>query len=247
MLKLQDKKYSVIKKRLICGDIALAYFIRPMSKEDIAQVNEIDREAFPTQWPPPNYQRELQNHVARYIVACDDTKTLEEPAVKPDKATTVLVSRLKRWFHRSLSSRESPPSHPQYLVGFAGIWVMAGDAHITNLAVRKEYQRRSIGELLLLSTIVLAGEMKASIMTLEVRASNFPAQSLYRKYGFVQVGVRHGYYLDNKEDGIIMSTESITSASFQARFQQLREALARKWGSQLITGGNLSAAHTEEK
>jgi ribosomal-protein-alanine N-acetyltransferase len=245
MLKLQDKK-AKIKKKLNYGDTALTYSVGPMSKEDIAQVNEIDREAFPTQWPPPNYQRELQNHLAHYIVACDDTKTYEEPAVKSNKAAAGLASRIKRWFHRNLPpASESSPSRHQYLVGFAGIWVMADDAHITNLAVRKEYQRRGIGELLLLSVIAMAGELKASIMTLEVRASNLPAQSLYRKYGFTQVGVRQGYYLDNKEDGIIMSTESITSASFQAHLQQLKEALARKWGSQLETGRNLSATHPE--
>ncbi|MFC2060260.1 hypothetical protein ACFLTZ_04095 [Chloroflexota bacterium] len=47
-------------------------YARLMQREDIAQVIEIDREAFPTQWPPPNYQRELQNQLAHYIVACDN-------------------------------------------------------------------------------------------------------------------------------------------------------------------------------
>ena len=105
---------------------------------------------------------------------------------------------------------------------------MADEAHITNIAVRQKYQRRGLGELLIIATIDLAQELKASMMTLEVRASNTVAQSLYRKYGFVEVGVRRAYYVDNREDGIIMSTENITSESFQTRLRQLREALAIK-------------------
>ena len=209
----------------------MTYSLRPMQQEDIAQVNEIDHEAFPTQLPQPNYHHELQNQLARYIVACDDTKTVEEPEIKPEKGLSRLASRIKQWFNhnRSLDDNSSPPDK-KYIVGFAGIWVMTDEAHITNIAVRKRCQRQGIGELLLISIIDLAKEMKTSVMILEVRASNLPAQNLYHKYGFRQVGIRRGYYLDNKEDGILMSTESITSAEFQARLQQLREALARKLG-----------------
>jgi ribosomal-protein-alanine N-acetyltransferase len=204
-----------------------------MHREDIDQINEIDREAFPTQWPPPNYRHELQNRLARYIVVYDENMTTPGSEVKPDKGIARLSSRIKRWFRRNPSPGKEPsPSEKQYIVGFAGIWVMADEAHITNIAVRRQYQRQGVGELLLIATIDLAKEMKASIMTLEVRASNFIAQNLYRKYGFTQVGIRRGYYTDNREDGLLMSTENITSSFFQARLQQLREALARKWGSQ---------------
>jgi ribosomal-protein-alanine N-acetyltransferase len=224
----------------------LTYSVRPMYKEDLAQVNEIDREAFPTQWPPPNYRHELQNQLARYIVVCDDAKTVVEPELKPENGLSWLASRVKRWFSRNRSPvDDSSPSARQYIIGFAGIWVMADEAHLTNIAVRQKYQRLGIGELLLISTLDLAKGTKASIMTLEVRASNITAQNLYRKYGFTQVGIRRGYYLDNREDGILMSTERITSEAFQARLQQLREALARKWGQPANTGGNLSKVNPE--
>jgi ribosomal-protein-alanine N-acetyltransferase len=67
-------------------------------------------------------------------------------------------------------------------------------------------------------------------MTLEVRASNTTAQNLYRKYGFNHVGVRTGYYIDDKEDAIIMTTENISSAAFQAHLNQLKQAHTSKWG-----------------
>jgi ribosomal-protein-alanine N-acetyltransferase len=203
-----------------------------MRKEDVPQVNEIDREAFPTQWPPPNYNHELQNMLARYIVACEDTEAAENPGAKavPDTAPRGLVQRVKKWLGGFLGT-EKPTPDRQRVVGFAGIWVLADEAHITNIATRKRFQRRGIGELLLFSIMDVAKELKADIMTLEVRASNTTAQKLYQKYGFTQVGLRRGYYTDNREDGILMSTESFSSASFQERLQQLKQAHSRKWGA----------------
>ncbi len=209
------------------------YYIRPMYPEDVPQVNEIDREAFPTQWPPPNYRRELQNKLARLIVACDETRVMETPGpeTRPGKGASGLITKIRRLFASGRSpDRHLPPSQRHYVVGFAGIWVLANEAHITNIAVRSSCQRRGIGELLLISVTELTAELNAAIITLEVRASNISAQSLYNKYGFNQVGLRHGYYTDNREDAILMSTENITSAAFQARFQQLKREYCWKHG-----------------
>ena len=207
-----------------------------MGKEDIAQVTEIDREAFPTQWPPANYQRELENWLAHYIVACDTGKTVEEPRVEvaSRRGLSGLASRVRQLFnHERFFGEESPPSRRRYILGFAGFWVMADEAHLTNIAVWESHRRQGIGELLLISIIDMAAELKASIITLEVRASNTSARSLYRKYGFTQVGLRRGYYISDREDGVLMSTENISSASFQAHFQHLKQAHARKWGTAL--------------
>ena len=215
------------------GDEALPCYVRLMRREDIAQVSEIDREAFPTLWPPANYQHELQNRLAHYIVACEEGKTVEEPEVEaaPEKGFSRLVSKMRRLFnHDRFFGSELPTSGRQYISGFAGFWFMADEAHITNVAVRERYRHQGIGELLLISIIDLAMELKARIITLEVRASNIAAQSLYRKYGFSQVGLRRGYYSDNREDGVLMSTEDISSASFQSYLNQMKEAHSRKWG-----------------
>ena len=217
----------------------MPYSLHLMRKEHIAQVNEIDREAFPTQWPPANYRHELQNQFAHYIVACDETETVEEPVVKayPEQGRYTPATRIRRWFSRFFGNKK-PPSGGKLVTGFAGIWVLADEAHITNIAVRKRYQRRGIGELLLISIIDMAEKLKADIMTLEVRASNTAAQDLYYKYNFKQVGVRRAYYTDNREDGILMSTESINSTSFQAHLQQLKQAYSRKWGTESYLARN---------
>jgi len=206
----------------------LALNIRLMRKEDIPQVTEIDREAFPTLWPPINYHRELENRLAHYIVACGEEERVESPEPKaiPPKGSSSLVSRLRRLF-----GNEPPPPVRQYIFGFAGLWMMAGEAHITNLAIWEKHRRQGIGEALLIALIDLATELDASLITLEVRASNTAARRLYSKYGFTQVGVRRGYYTDNREDGILMSLEDITSAPVQANLQRLKQAHSQKMGN----------------
>jgi ribosomal-protein-alanine N-acetyltransferase len=204
-----------------------------MRKEDLPQVTEIDQEAFPTLWPPANYQRELNNRLAYYIVACDEEERVEppEPKATPQKGSPGLVAKLRQLFnHDRFFGNEPPPSRGQYIFGFAGFWIMAGEAHITNIAVREQHRRQGIGELLLISLTDLAIELGARLITLEVRTSNITAQSLYSKYGFTQVGLRRGYYTDNREDGVLMSLEDIASAPVQANLQQLKQAHAQKWG-----------------
>lgn len=201
-----------------------------MRKEDITQVTKIDREAFPSQWAPPNYYHEFQNQLAHYIVACEERETVETPEAKnyPEKSFSELASRLKQLLnHNCFFGNEV---QREYMMGFGGIWVMAGEAHITTIAVREHYRRQGIGELLLISIIDLAIELNASLITLEVRISNTVAQKLYYKYGFTQVGLRHGYYTDNGEDAVLMSIGNITSAPLQTQLNRLKQAHSKKWG-----------------
>ena len=207
----------------------MTYCVRPMVKEDLTQVSAIDREVFPTQWPPPNYRQELQNKLAHYIIVHDTAKVVDDTEMQSKENHHNFLSHLLPWLRRDDKENEnSKIFRSQYIIGFSGIWMMAGEAHITNIAVREQYQRRGIGELLLIATIDLSREHQAEMMTLEVRESNKIAQNLYSKYGFKQTGIRRGYYLDNREDAIIMSTESINSEAFLAQLHQFRESLAQK-------------------
>lgn len=200
--------------------------MRLMRWEDIAQVTEIDREAFPTMLSP-NYQRELKSPLAYYIIAYDDVRTISETGaetvLKETKRSSGLISRL-------LFRNKATPSSRQYVAGFAGLWIMAGEAHIINIAVRQSYRRKGLGELLLISLIELAAELNSFLITLEVRASNTAAQSLYCKYGFSQTGLRRGYYSDDKEDAVVMAVGNIESALFREHLRRLKRAYSRKWG-----------------
>jgi ribosomal-protein-alanine N-acetyltransferase len=85
--------------------------------------------------------------------------------------------------------------------------MMAGEAHIITIAVRRTHRRRGIGELLLNSALELAKSLEAFAMTLEVRKANMEAQSLYAKHGFTERGIRKNYYDEVKEDAVIMTRE----------------------------------------
>ncbi len=185
-----------------------------MQLADVGQVTEIDREAFPTLWPPPNYKRELQNNISHHIVAIDDTVS-ETVAL----ASAGIVARIKRWFgwDHSVGSQ----SKKDLIIGFAGLWIMVDEAHITSLAVREKFRGQKVGELLLIALCELAVKLKARTMTLEVRVSNEVAQNLYTKYGFTRAGLRRGYYTDNREDALLMTTPDINSVAFQEHFAQL--------------------------
>jgi ribosomal-protein-alanine N-acetyltransferase len=111
------------------------------------------------------------------------------------------------------------------VVGFAGIWVMVDEAHVTTFAVDPHYRRRGVGERLLLALLDLSVRRLAREATLEVRLSNLPARKLYEKYGFRPVGIRPRYYSDNGEDALIMTTDALSSPAMRERLERLRAAL----------------------
>ncbi len=90
------------------------------------------------------------------------------------------------------------------IVGFAGIWFSVDDIHITNIVVKKNCRNQKIGSLMLNNLIELCENRTQKSITLEVNSNNIPAQKLYQKFGFKNVGIRKKYY-NNTEDAIIMT------------------------------------------
>ena len=90
------------------------------------------------------------------------------------------------------------------IVGYAGIWVILDEGHITNVAVHPEHRRKGIAKAVISEIMARAEEAGANLFTLEVRASNEAAILLYEKFDFKKVGIRKGYYENNGEDAIIM-------------------------------------------
>lgn len=95
------------------------------------------------------------------------------------------------------------------VIGYAGMWLILDEGHITNIAVHPEYRGIGAGKLLLEALIEICRIESINSITLEVRKSNIVAQSLYKKYGFVEEGIRKEYYGDNREDAIIMWKHNI--------------------------------------
>ena len=102
------------------------------------------------------------------------------------------------------------------VVAFAGLWLMADEAHVTTFAVHPDWRRQGIAQRLMVALLELSLEIGAERMTLEVRASNEAAQTLYRRFGFVTVGRRPRYYTDDGEDALIMTTPELRGPSMQA-------------------------------
>ena len=186
------------------------YIVEPMSLDDVPQVMTIERESFPLPWPERAYRYELtQNQNSHYVVL------RRVPA--PDRA-----ERQSPW--KRLWQRDPRPP----VLGYGGFWMIAGEAHISTLAVAPAWRKRGLGELLLWSMLKRAAAMRAFEATLEVRVSNRVAQRLYQKYGFEEVGRRRRYYQDNGEDALIMTVCDFDNAVYQARLTQLGEALQQR-------------------
>jgi ribosomal-protein-alanine N-acetyltransferase len=180
-----------------------------MQLEDIAQVVEIDRLSFPTPWPERSYRFEVaQNPASRmFVLAIPSDEAVDEPG---------LLARLLGRNHRN-----------QKIIGFSGCWMVAGEVHISTIAVHPDWRGQRLGELLLWGMVREALHRHAEMVTLEVRVSNDIAQNLYRKYGFEPVGVRKGYYRDNREDALMMTLEPLNRAC-QARVAHFGQGLVEQ-------------------
>jgi ribosomal-protein-alanine N-acetyltransferase len=191
------------------------YVVEPMGVDDVPQVMAIERESFPLPWPERAYRYELgQNQNSHYVVL--------RPAFALSPAG-------RQWSWKRLWTQSPRPA----VLGYGGFWMLAGEAHISTLAVAPAWRRRGLGELLLWSMLQRATSMGAFEATLEVRVSNHAAQNLYLKYGFAVVGQRRRYYQDNNEDAWIMTVSDFDSDAYQARLEELGQTLHQQLRKQI--------------
>ena len=106
-------------------------------------------------------------------------------------------------------------------IGYAGMWLMVDEAHITTFAVLPEWRRQGVGARLMVAVMQLAVALNARLVTLEVRLSNHPARALYSRFGFRPVGIRPRYYSDNNEDALIMTTPELVAPEMVQRMTEL--------------------------
>ena len=192
--------------------------VRPMQPGDIRQVMEIERQSFPSMWSRTIYEHELENKLARYLVAY---LPLDDSAAVPPEPGIV-------GFVRHILRREPLPR--ERILGLVGLWCMMGEGHIVTIAVRQEHRRQGIGELLLVAILEKALEAGQDGVTLEYRISNHEARAFYEKYGFSQVGVRARYYSDNQEDAVLMSTPPLRSSVYQKLIARRVAEQRSRWG-----------------
>ena len=103
------------------------------------------------------------------------------------------------------------PEDDWQIVGVIVVWLILDEAHIASIAVGPEQRGQGIGKQLLAEVLKEAIQRGLSVATLEVRAHNFSAQNLYRRFNFEVVGRRPRYYRDNNEDALIMTLKKLDS------------------------------------
>ncbi len=216
-------------------DRPLRQLVRPMTLDDIAQVMEVEQQSFPTIWPPTAFKREIRhNRLARYLVAVQCREEAEErrngasPEGDPHPSS---LGRFVGGLRHILDGDETPPEERNELVvGFVGVWLLIDEAHMVTIAVRDGHRRRGVGELLLITAIETARLAGQTVVTLECRVSNAVALRLYEKYGFRRVDIHPRYYSDDHEDAYVLSVSDIGTASYERRFERLRNEHRQRCG-----------------
>jgi [ribosomal protein S18]-alanine N-acetyltransferase len=215
--------------------VATAFVVEPMRVEHIPAVGAIEKLSFPQPWPQNAYRREItENRMAHYIIARRLGGALDREAALdlPPAQSGDIIGRLSRLLRPAETPRSAELEEElRSIVGYAGIWVMTDEAHVTTIASHPNVRGQGVGEFLLVALTHRGMEIGARWMTLEVRASNTIAQNLYRKYTFKEMGVRRRYYSDNGEDALVMWTDALDSDSFQTTLEQNERRLAERLGS----------------
>lgn len=178
--------------------------LRYMTVADLPSVLEIDQLSFEIPWSYKSYLYEIKESNQSYMVVLEWTR--ERPA-----------TRWQRWLNIQ-------PYSERRIVGYGGMWYIAGEAHISSIAVHPKVRGHGWGEILLAGMIQRGIALEGEEVALEVRVSNQRAQNLYRKYDFQTVDVKRRYYRNNNEDAYDMRLD-IQNASncdlFKTRYDAL--------------------------
>jgi tRNA threonylcarbamoyl adenosine modification protein YeaZ/ribosomal-protein-alanine acetyltransferase len=152
-------------------------------------------------------------------VEYDEKHKTEFVEMKKEDLNRVLeierLSFLTPWSRESFEDELEKNKLAKYVVakvdgitaGYGGMWIILDEGHITNIAVHPDYRGWKLGERITQALLKIAEENNVKRVTLEVRASNDTARNMYKKLGFIDNGIRKGYYSDSGEDAIIMWKE----------------------------------------
>ncbi|WP_347342599.1 ribosomal protein S18-alanine N-acetyltransferase [Coleofasciculus sp. FACHB-1120] len=183
--------------------------LQPLTAEQLLAVVELDQLCFGQLWTLDGYKRELESPNSDLLV-------IEEVNGKEQKVigSTQYVGESIPTVLSTEGSTQGDPPLEGALVGIGCLWAILEEAHITILGVHPNYRGQGLGQALLYALLKKAWERRLEWATLEVRASNRPAQSLYEKFGFQEVGRRRRYYKDTGEDALILWRSGLQAPEF---------------------------------
>lgn len=169
------KKRSFAAAEGSSANFAASLHFRICEERDIPGIMEMDREAFFDPWSRNTWEREVQNPSVLWLAA-----EFPPPVTEPGAAAR------------------------SGLAGCAGVWLVAGEAQVMRVMVRRELRNRGIGRKLTGELVRRAWALGCDAVTLEVRESNLAAREVYRCCGFTESGIRPHYYADTQEGAVIM-------------------------------------------
>ncbi|MCU0480192.1 MAG: ribosomal protein S18-alanine N-acetyltransferase, partial [Anaerolineae bacterium] len=185
----------------------MSAILRYMHLTDIREVVVIDRLSFTPAWSEQSYAYEVSKAPTSHMMVMQS-----------------LFDNTSRWrrFIRPFTNSGGK------ILGYAGMWMIADEAHISTIASHPDERGKGVGEMILASLIQKAVHHQSAYVVLEVRVSNVIAQNLYHKYEFTIVDRRANYYHDNREDAFDMRldlSEPERIARLKARYYAMLQKL----------------------
>lgn len=156
--------------------------IRRMTIEDVPAVVEIEKECFSLPWSERSFEDSVSRDDTIFLVCEENEDSLQGLVEKS----------------------QTQGARGAVIIGYIGMYLSFDEASVTNVAISPVFRKRGYGEQLVTEAKAAAKKVGAESVFLEVRASNKPAISLYKKLGFEELGVRKKFYEHPVEDAIIM-------------------------------------------
>ncbi|WOD38669.1 ribosomal protein S18-alanine N-acetyltransferase [Nodosilinea sp. E11] len=198
---------------------------QPPSHNDIAALVALDQRTLGGLWSAEGYGRELDSPNSCLLMLVHSPQGSQTGAA--NLSTASMASPQLSMTPTPLDSVDpdalfdsSSPEMPT-LMGLGCYWAILDEAHITVLAIDPRYQRRGLGQWLLVNLLEDACDRALTRATLEVRPSNSRALALYESFGFDTLGRRRRYY-SNGEDALILWQNSLKTAEYRDQLHQRR-------------------------
>jgi len=158
------------------------FFIRRMKEDDLPEVRTIEALSFSNPWSDDTFRGEIQN------------TSISFPLVVVRRPANPVVA-------------DDPVAAGDEVVAYIIYWQIGDDVQVNNVAVRPDCRGMGLGEAMMRHVIGRVRGAGAAFVILEVRQSNTPALTLYKKLGFEIMDTRKNYYTKPDEDAYVMALD----------------------------------------
>ncbi len=196
--------------------------LRSLTTAQIPAALELDQHALGGLWSWDGYQREIDSPNSDLLVFVGQ----ETEGPRPLVISHSLLAKDKGQRTEEEPASQHPKSQIQnlpFLLALGCSWAIAGEAHITLLAVDPHYQQQGLGQAMLYALLLAAYQRQLERATLEVRVSNQAALTLYTKFGFREAGRRKRDYQDTGEDALVLWRGGLHHPQFPQELQHWQE------------------------